>query len=155
MHRDRTGEVGQTEVAGEVIRAFVPAPLPPAPPLNLGGEGQTLLERATLAVGRRASALPGNQVVSCVVGAGLLTALTVTDFVADRLTGTAREVISNFQLGSSFSVFDKSSFGVVEGGHFADFARGIISVTDIVFYISVTAVFLFVTVVLLESRRWL
>jgi len=52
MDRDRTGEYGQTEVAGGVIRAFVPAPLPPTPPLDLGGERQTLLERATVAVGR-------------------------------------------------------------------------------------------------------
>jgi ABC-2 type transport system permease protein len=43
---------------------------------------------------------------------------------------------------------------VVEGGHFADFARGILSVTDIAYYVSITAVFLFITVVLLESRRW-
>ncbi|MCH8235050.1 MAG: ABC transporter permease subunit [Chloroflexi bacterium] len=123
-------------------------------PIITGYFGVLLYGSATLAIGLMASALSGNQLVSLVVGAGLLTALTVTDFVSDRLTGTAREVISNFQLGSSFSVFDKSSFGVVEGGHFADFARGIISVTDIVFYLSVTAVFLFVTVVLLESRRW-
>ena len=109
---------------------------------------------ATLAIGLMASALSGNQLVSLVVGAGLLTALTVSDFVADRLTGVAEQVVSNFQLGSSFSVFDTSSFGVVEGGHFADFARGIISVTDIAYYISMTAVFLFLTVVLLESRRW-
>lgn len=52
MDRDRTGEYGQTTVGGEVIRAFVPAPLPPTPSLDLGGERQTLLERATLAVGR-------------------------------------------------------------------------------------------------------
>ncbi|MEZ5577513.1 MAG: Fic/DOC family N-terminal domain-containing protein, partial [Candidatus Competibacteraceae bacterium] len=32
--------------------AFVPAPLPPNPPLDLGGTRQTLLERATLALGR-------------------------------------------------------------------------------------------------------
>ena len=107
-----------------------------------------------MAIGLMASAPSGNQLVSLVVGAGLLTALTVSDFVSDRLTGAAREIVSNFQLGSSFSVFDQASFGVVEGGHFADFARGIISITDIVFYVSVTAVFLFITVVLLESRRW-
>ncbi len=52
MDRDRTGEYGQTEVAGETFRAFIPAPLPPAPALDLGGERQTLLERATLAIGR-------------------------------------------------------------------------------------------------------
>jgi Fic family protein len=33
-------------------RAFSPAPLPPEPPLDLGGEIQTLLEQAHLALGR-------------------------------------------------------------------------------------------------------
>jgi ABC-2 type transport system permease protein len=123
-------------------------------PILTGYLGVLLYGGATLAIGLMASALSGNQLVSLVVGAGLLTGLTVSNFVADRLTGAAEEIVSNFQLGSSFSVFDTSSFGVVEGGHFADFARGIISVTDIAYYVSITAVFLFITVVLLESRRW-
>lgn len=123
-------------------------------PIFTGYFGLLLYGSATLAIGLMASALSGNQLVSLVVGAGLLTALTLSNFVADRLSGVPEEIVSNFQLGSSFSVFDTSSFGVVEGGHFADFARGIISVTDIAYYVSITAVFLFVTVVLLESRRW-
>ncbi|MCH7642216.1 MAG: ABC transporter permease subunit [Chloroflexi bacterium] len=123
-------------------------------PIFTGYLGVLLYGSATLAIGLMASALSSNQLVSLVVGAGLLTGLTLSNFVADRLTGPAKEIISNLQLGSSFSVFDTSSFGVVEGGHFADFARGIISVTDIAYYVSVTVVFLFITVVLLESRRW-
>jgi Fic family protein len=34
------------------VRAFVPLPLPPVPPLEIAGARQRLLERATLAVGR-------------------------------------------------------------------------------------------------------
>jgi Fic family protein len=37
---------------GESVRAFIPAPLPPAPALRLDGELTTLLERAVLALGR-------------------------------------------------------------------------------------------------------
>ncbi len=37
---------------GEPVRAFVPRPLPPEPPLDLTGDRQRLLERATLALGR-------------------------------------------------------------------------------------------------------
>jgi len=33
-------------------RAFIPAPLPPDPPVDLGGAGRTLLSRADLAIGR-------------------------------------------------------------------------------------------------------
>jgi len=41
-----------TSVAGEVVRAFIPSPLPPQPPLDLDASRQQLLERATLALGR-------------------------------------------------------------------------------------------------------
>jgi Fic family protein len=51
----RRGETGTYEVAtagGEPVRAFVPAPLPPAPPLAFEGALQQALEEAVLAVGR-------------------------------------------------------------------------------------------------------
>jgi Fic family protein len=52
MKRDRTGLYRECAVGGETVQAFVPAPLPPIPPLDLGGARQALLERATLALGR-------------------------------------------------------------------------------------------------------
>ena len=52
MNRDSTGSYRHTATAGETVRAFVPLPLPPVPPLDLTGARQLLLERATLAVGR-------------------------------------------------------------------------------------------------------
>jgi Fic family protein len=51
----KRGPAGQYEISAmhdETVRAFVPAPLPPAPPLDLSGERQRLLERALLACGR-------------------------------------------------------------------------------------------------------
>jgi Fic family protein len=52
MRRDATGQYASTVAGGETVRAFVPHPLPPAPPLDLSGDRQSLLERATLALGR-------------------------------------------------------------------------------------------------------
>lgn len=52
MRRGLTGRYATTQVAGEAIRAFVPHPLPPDPPLELTAQRQQLLERATLALGR-------------------------------------------------------------------------------------------------------
>lgn len=52
MERPTTGTYRVTSVGGEVVRAFVPLPLPPVPPLELSSERQRLLERATHAVGR-------------------------------------------------------------------------------------------------------
>ncbi len=42
----------ESTTVGETVKAFVPFPLPPTPPLEIAGERQLLLERATLAVGR-------------------------------------------------------------------------------------------------------
>lgn len=54
MQRGATGTYIATAVAGETVRAFVPAPLPlpPVPELELTGERQRRLERALLACGR-------------------------------------------------------------------------------------------------------
>jgi len=52
--RDGTGRYKITSTAGEgpAVRAFVPAPLPPKPPVVLEGPLQTLHEKALLACGR-------------------------------------------------------------------------------------------------------
>jgi len=52
MFRDITGRYSSSPAGGEIVNAFVPSPLPPAPPLELTGARQHLLERATLAIGR-------------------------------------------------------------------------------------------------------
>ncbi len=49
--RDRTGEYVENSVGGEKVRAFVPAPLPPDPPLSIG-PFLSLYDRARGAVGR-------------------------------------------------------------------------------------------------------
>lgn len=52
MRRGITGRYEVTHVGGEQVRAFIPDPLPPKPPLELSNSRQRLLERATLALGR-------------------------------------------------------------------------------------------------------
>jgi len=52
MHRDGSGRYETTNVGGEQIPAFVPALLPPIPPLVLEGPLQRALESAVLALGR-------------------------------------------------------------------------------------------------------
>jgi Fic family protein len=46
------GRYEVTVAGGEQVRAFIPAPLPPRPPLNLEGDLLRLLEAAGLALGR-------------------------------------------------------------------------------------------------------
>lgn len=52
MRRGLTGRYEITQAGGETIRAFIPNPLPPTPPLEMTAQRQQLLERATLALGR-------------------------------------------------------------------------------------------------------
>jgi Fic family protein len=52
MNRRATGTYHVTAVGGEKVRAFVPLPLPPVPPLEISGARQVRLESATLAIGR-------------------------------------------------------------------------------------------------------
>ena len=52
MKRGETGRYEVSTAGGEAVRAFVPAALPPVPPLVLDGHLQELLEQAVLAVGR-------------------------------------------------------------------------------------------------------
>ncbi len=52
MNRGILGRYQESNVGGEIVRAFIPDPLPPRPPLELTNARQQLLERATLALGR-------------------------------------------------------------------------------------------------------
>jgi len=48
----RLGNYETTSIAGERVRAFVPPPLPPVPPLDLDAERHDLLEKANRSLGR-------------------------------------------------------------------------------------------------------
>lgn len=52
MRRAETGRYEVTTVGGETVRAFLPTPLPPVPPLVFEGALQQTLEGAVLALGR-------------------------------------------------------------------------------------------------------
>lgn len=52
MIRGSTGRYEVSTVAGEAVRAFIPHPLPPLPPLDLSGPLQRKLDQAQLACGR-------------------------------------------------------------------------------------------------------
>ena len=93
---------------------------------------------AALAIGLMASSLSGNQIVAAVVGIGILLMLTNIDRIGVLLQGVAADVIS----------------GISMNAHFDDFSRGVLDSSHVVFYLSLVAVFLFITVRSLEARRW-
>ena len=52
MQRGETGKYQVRNYGDEMVHAFIPAPLPPDPPLSMDGGLQQLLERALIALGR-------------------------------------------------------------------------------------------------------
>lgn len=100
--------------------------------------GLVLYGTAALAIGLMASSLSGNQIVAAVVGIGILLTLSFIDRIASIVEGLAADVLN----------------GVSMNAHFTDFARGVIDTSHIVYYISMAAVFLFIAVRSLETRRW-
>jgi ABC-2 type transport system permease protein len=107
-------------------------------PLLSGYLGIILFGAATLAVGMLASSLTSNQVVAAVVSFGFLLLMVLTNQAADITTGLSAQILEGFSLS----------------GHFEDFSRGIIDTNNIVYYFSVIATFLFLTIRNIESRRW-
>jgi cell filamentation protein, protein adenylyltransferase len=52
VRRGLTNKYEATSIGGDAVRAFVPAALPPSPPLDVGGGLQQPIESAVLALGR-------------------------------------------------------------------------------------------------------
>ena len=100
--------------------------------------GLFLLGSAALSVGIFASSLSSNQIVAAVVSGALLFALWFVGMAASYRPEALGEVIQSLSLSH----------------HFEDFYRGIIDTRAIVYYLSVTALFLFLTIRSLETGRW-
>ncbi len=100
--------------------------------------GLVLYGSAALSVGLLASSLSSNQIVAAVVGTAALLTLSFLDAVAQLVSGVAREVLNGLSMDA----------------HLVDFNRGVVDTSNIVYYVSITAVFLFMTVRLVETRRW-
>lgn len=101
--------------------------------------GMLLLGALYVSVGIFASALTRYQMLSALVGAGLLGGLTL---LVDALAGVK---------GGAWREF----FGYINVLYrFEDFTKGMFDTKALVFFVSGTAFFIFLTVKTLESRRW-
>ena len=111
---------------------------PDAGPIYSAYLGVILHGAAALAVGLLASSLTGNQIVSAVVGTAVLLTLSFIDEVADLVSGTTQDVL----------------LGLSMNDHLLDFRRGIIDTSNVAYFVSIAAVFIFLTIRSLETRRW-
>ena len=107
-------------------------------PIGTSYLGLILLGSACVSVGIFASTLSSNQIVSAVVSGGLLFALWFLGAVGGLAPGPVGEVLSFLSLSH----------------HFPDFMRGIVDTQAIVYYLSVTALFLFLAIGSIETGRW-
>lgn len=107
-------------------------------PIATGYLGLFLLSCASLAIGIFASSLTSNQIVAAVVTGGILFGLWFLGSAADYLPSALGDVIGYFSLSN----------------YFPDFITGIIDTRGIVYYLSVTALFLFLAIRSLENSRW-
>lgn len=107
-------------------------------PLLSGYLGIILYGGAAIAIGLLASSFTSNQIIAAVVSLGILVLLTFLEVAADQVTGIASTIVG--QMGMTT--------------HLDDFVRGVIDTSNVVYYVSVMAVALFLTVRSLETRRW-
>ena len=85
------------------------------------------------------SACTRNQVIAVVCSFVLLAVLTfLANYLAREQEGNLRVVLQHLSIMT----------------HFQDFARGLFDVNHLIFFLSTTALFLFGSVKVLESRRW-
>jgi ABC-2 type transport system permease protein len=107
-------------------------------PIYSGYIGLILYGSAALSVGILTSTLTSNQIVAFIVSAGILLLLFFATTGADVVGGFWATLANEIGMTS----------------HFADFARGVIDTKHIIYFLSVTALFLFLSIRALESRRW-
>lgn len=103
-----------------------------------GYAGFILLGAACIAVGVFASSLTENQVVAAVLGFVALLTMWLIDFIANFAGGVFAQALQWLSLISRYN----------------DFNRGILALSPVVYYLSFIMVFLFLTVRVLEKRRW-
>jgi ABC-2 type transport system permease protein len=123
-----------------ILRAFSPltAPVDLGPMLS-GYVGAFLVGALYIAVGLFCSSLTSNQIVAAIVSFALICVAFFAGFMAFLATTPLLREISAY--GSSIA-------------HMLDFSRGAVDSRPVVFYLTSTALALFATVKVLESRKW-
>ena len=101
--------------------------------------GVLLIGAAFIAIGLFVSSLTENQIIAAVVSIGVFALIMASQAFAEGISNVYLRVVVKW-----FSVMDR----------FSGFQRGIFDITALVYYISLTAVFLFLTVRVYEKRRW-
>jgi len=98
-----------------------------------------LLGMAMISIGTLISSLTENQVIAAIGGFVVSLALMVIDMLASAIMNP---IVTTVLQSISFN------------RHYMSFSQGIFNLADIFFFVAVTVIFLFLTVRVLEKRRW-
>jgi ABC-2 type transport system permease protein len=107
-------------------------------PIIGGYLGVLLQGMAFLAIGLMASALTQNQIIAAAVTFVALLMLWLSDALSRQFSGVAGQVAQYISITKRFE----------------DMPRGVIDTKDIIFFLTVIAVCLFVTTQIVSARRW-
>ncbi|MEZ4745791.1 MAG: Gldg family protein [Calditrichia bacterium] len=100
--------------------------------------GYWLIGAAFIAVGMLASLLTANVTIAFILGALFCAALISIDDIGGLISQSVGEFLA--------------PLGVY--GHFGDFARGVISFSGLIYFLSIMAVMLYLNVLLISKRHW-
>jgi ABC-2 type transport system permease protein len=107
-------------------------------PVWSGYLGLVLMGMAFLSVGLFASALTSNQMISAMISFVILLILFIMSQVAQNLSANVSDFLSKLSLSDRFDAYP----------------RGVVDLNDSIFYVTFTAVMLFLTIQVLEARRY-
>lgn len=101
--------------------------------------GMLLLGLALISIGAFISSLTENQVVAAIGGFAVTLLLVFVDTLASVFTtGWISAILTNLSVYTRYN----------------DFSLGVINFSDIIFFLSVSAIFVFLTVRVFEKKRW-
>jgi len=107
-------------------------------PIITGYIGVFLVGASFVSLGIFASSLTENQIIAATVAFGLLLLFWMISFSASLAGQTLGDILSYISLTA----------------HLESFAKGVIDTTDIVYYLIFISLFLFLTLRILESKKW-
>ncbi len=113
-------------------------------PLITGYLGVLLWGAGLLAIGTLASALSENQINAFMLAFGMSLALYLTFIVGNQISG-ASAVSSGLK-----TFFEEASYQA----HLGNLLRGLLTATDLFYYLIITILALFAATRVIESRRW-
>ena len=111
---------------------------PDGGPMFTGYLGLLLYGSAAASLGLFTSSLTGNQIVAGVTAAVALLFLTLANQASDLVSGLPSTLLA----------------GVSLPAHYTAFVAGVIELRNVVYFVTFIALFLFLTTLSLESRRW-